>query len=94
MGTTLDGGIWDVVWWDRSQTERVKGVEDLCPFEEADWWYRINQKTWSKRCVHFQNTDGTLIWTMEDEGGMDTDGLEQGAGQREVQGVSVTGSGV
>ena len=36
---------WTVDWWDNSQEDRTKGDEDLRPFEEAGWWYRIIQKT-------------------------------------------------
>jgi len=71
---------------------RVKGVEDLCPFEKEDWWYRINQKPGLEE-VSLLPERRWDTWTMEDEGGMDTNGLEHGVGQREVQGVSVTGSG-
>ena len=55
-------------WWDNSQEDRIKGEEELRPFEEAGWWYRIVQKTRAKRCLHCQNTDGTYgQWKTEAE---------------------------
>ena len=60
--------IWTVNWWDQSQGDRFKGKEELRPFEEAGWWYRIVQKTQAKRCLHCRNTDGTLgQWKTEVE---------------------------
>jgi hypothetical protein len=52
-------GHWTVDWWDNSQEDRTKGDEDLRPFEEAGWWYRIIQKTRAKRSLHCKNSDGT-----------------------------------
>jgi hypothetical protein len=45
--------------WDQSQGDRLKGEEELRPFEEAGWWYRIVQKTQAKRYLHCRNSDGT-----------------------------------
>ena len=60
--------LWTVDWWDNSQEDRIKGEEELRPFEEAGWWYRIVQKTRAKRCLHCQNTDGTYgQWRTETE---------------------------
>ena len=57
---------WTVNWWDNSQEDRTKGEEELRPFEEAGWWYRIIQKTRAKRCLHCQNSDGTFgRWRVE-----------------------------
>ena len=38
--------------------DRSKRGEDLRPFDETGWWFRITEKTWSKKCHHCQNTDG------------------------------------
>jgi hypothetical protein len=63
-----EGKLWTVNWWDQAQGDRLKGEEDLRPFEEAGWWYRIVEKTQAKRCLHCQNTDGTLgQWRTEAE---------------------------
>ena len=37
---------------------RSKGEEELCPFEEAHWWYRITGKSLTKRCHQCPNADG------------------------------------
>jgi hypothetical protein len=66
--TDPQGKSWTVEWWDHSQEDRAKGEADLCPFEEAGWWYRIVQKAPAKKCLHCQNTDGTHgKWRIEGE---------------------------
>ena len=61
-------GLWTVDWWDNLQENRSKGEEELRPFEETGWWYRIVQKTWVKRCPHCQNTDDRNgQWRTEEE---------------------------
>jgi hypothetical protein len=67
------GQLWTVNWWDQSQGDRLKGEEELHPYEEVGWWYRIVQKTQAKRCLHCRNTDGThgqwkteVEWNPED----------------------------
>jgi ribonuclease HI len=60
--------LWTVEWWDHSQEDRTKGEEELRPFEEAGWWYRIVQKARAKKCLHCHNTDGTYgKWRTEVE---------------------------
>ncbi len=46
-------------WWDESREDRSKGKEELRPFEEGDWWYRITGKAPVKRCHQCPNSDGT-----------------------------------
>ena len=55
----LKGTIWTVDWWDESRKDRSKGEEELRPFEEAGWWYRITGKALAKRCHQCPNSDGT-----------------------------------
>jgi len=60
--------LWTVEWWDHAQEDRIKGEEELRPFEEAGWWYRIVQKARAKKCRHCHNTDGTYgRWRTEVE---------------------------
>ena len=68
VGTDPQMGIWTVDWWDNSQEDRAKGEEELRPFEEAGWWYRIVQKTRAMKCSHCQNTHRTLgQWRTQEE---------------------------
>ena len=48
-----------VDWWDESREDRLKREEELRPFEEADWWYRITGRSLVKRCHNCPNSDGT-----------------------------------
>ncbi len=44
-----EGTLWTVDWWDETREDRSKREEDLHPFEETDWWYRITGRTLTKR---------------------------------------------
>ena len=54
-----EGSLWTVDWWDESREDRLKREEELRPFEEADWWYRITGRSLAKRCHNCPNSDGT-----------------------------------
>ena len=57
---------------------KLSPSEELRPFEETGWWYRVIEKTWTKRCHHCKNTDhnGWNTGVMVNKGGMDADRLE------------------
>ena len=54
-----EGTLWTVDWWDEAREYRSKGVEELHPFEEAGWWYRITGKALTKRCHQCLHSDAT-----------------------------------
>ena len=60
LSADQEGALWTVDWWDESREDRSKREEEIRPFEETDWWYRITGKTLVKRCHHCLNTDVTI----------------------------------
>ena len=51
-----EGELWTVDWWDDVREDRSKSEEEVRPFEESGWWYRIIEKTCPNRFHHCQNT--------------------------------------
>ena len=43
-----EGALWTVDWWDESREDRLKREEELRPFEETGWWYRITGQEMSQ----------------------------------------------
>ena len=63
-----EGALWTVDWWDESREDRLKREEELRPFEEAGWWYRITGRSMAKRCHNCPNSDGTYgQWRTREE---------------------------
>ena len=60
--------LWTVDWWDDAREDRSKRREELRPFDEACWWYKITGKTLAKKCHLCPNSDGTWgQWRTKEE---------------------------
>ena len=45
-----EGVLWTLDWWDDTREDRYKREEEILPFEETGWWYRIKGKTLANGC--------------------------------------------